>query len=101
MGITDSKANETADSLPKWLKVNHAAAFATCVALVMTLGWICRFRLNPDAVRYVTLASYYKEGQLNLALSGHWSPLISWLLIPLLGLHVDPLVACRIVVGVS
>ena len=68
---------------------------------MLVLGWLCRNRLNPDAVHYLRLASYYVSGRPDLAVSGHWSPLISCLMAPLLGMGIDPLVTARIVSGLS
>jgi hypothetical protein len=85
----------------EWLTLNEILALLTCIALIVILGWICRYRMNPDAVHYLRLASYYVSGRPGLAVSGHWSPLISCLMAPLLGMGIDPLVTARIVTGLS
>jgi hypothetical protein len=68
---------------------------------MLLLGWLCRNVMEPDAVHYLRLASYYVAGTPGLAVSGHWSPLISCLLAPLLGMGVNPPVACRIFTAAS
>lgn len=81
--------------------LNELLGLLSCIGLMIGLGWICRDRMNPDAVHYLRLASYYVDGRPDLAVSGHWSPLISLLMAPMLGLGVDPLVTARIITGFS
>ena len=88
-------------SRSRLLTLNEISALMTCIALMIVLGWFCRNRMNPDAVHYLRLASYYVSGSPDLAVSGHWSPLISCLMAPLLGMGIDPLVTARIVTGMS
>jgi len=64
-------------------------------------AWRYRHALNPDAISYLRIASYYGAGNTRLAISGYWSPLLSWLLVPVLKLGLSPLVAARIVMAVS
>ena len=64
-------------------------------------GWFYRHSLNPDAVAYLRLAHYYAEGPLELAVSGNWGPMLSWLLAPLLKAGVAPLTAARVLMGLS
>lgn len=72
------------------------------IILLITVGWQNRHVLNhPDGVFYVRIASYYANGQLDLAVNGYWGPLFSWLIAPLLGLVEHPLFAARIVMGLS
>src|SRR5262245_47309264 len=47
------------------------------------------------------IASYYAAGRTDLAISGYWGPLLSWLLVPWLKAGVTPVVAARIVMGLS
>jgi hypothetical protein len=71
------------------------------LVLLAALGWYFQAALNPDGVAYLRLAKYYAEGNFELAVSGYWGPLLSWLLA--LGLKCDwsPLVAARVVMAVS
>ncbi len=49
-----------------------------------------KFLVEGDQIRYLLVAEHYASGEWNLAVNGLWSPLISWLLIPLLALPVEP-----------
>ncbi len=53
-----------------------------------------RWQLNADGVSYIDIA---RLGIVN----SHWSPLFSWLLVPLLALGVDDLVACKLLTFAS
>jgi hypothetical protein len=57
--------------------------------------------INPDAVSYLRIAKYFLEGNIELAVSGYWGPLFSWILLPFLALGVEPLIAARLVMGIS
>jgi hypothetical protein len=70
-------------------------------ALLALLAWHFRHALNPDAVAYLRLASYYADGRLDLAVSGYWGPLLSWLLALGFKLGAEPLIAARVVMGIS
>ena len=65
------------------------------------VAWRNLEMLNPDAVAYLRIASYYANGQTDLAISGYWGPLLSWLLAPLLKLGMEPLIAARSAMAVS
>jgi hypothetical protein len=78
----------------------RAVLTAHCVLLAL-LGWHFRHALNPDAVAYLRIASYYTDGRLDLAVSGYWGPLLSWLLAVGFKLGVEPLVAARAAMGIS
>lgn len=56
-----------------------------------------RERLNVDAVCYIRRAMYWSAGDICHAISGYWSPLLSWLVVPLLRAGADPLYAARAV----
>jgi len=56
-----------------------------------------RYVLSPDTVSYLQLGRYWSEGRLADAVSGYWSPLIAWLLVPSFWLEIDPLVGMRII----
>lgn len=84
---------------PPWKCILGAFLFQA-VALTMA-GWINRHALNPDAVAYLRIASYYAHGKTDLAVSDYWSPLISWLIVPCLKLGMTPLPAARVAMGFS
>lgn len=62
------------------------------------LAAACFFRqaLNPDAVAYLQNARHYADGEISLAISGHWSPLISWVIAIFFKLGLHPLIAARL-----
>jgi hypothetical protein len=78
-----------------------ASAIACQTLLLLLVGRTNRYMLNPDAVSYILLGYHYVKGEFRLAVSGYWGPLLSWLMVPLLSLGQDPLVAARIVMGLS
>lgn len=75
--------------------------FIVQAVLLAVAAWRNAHQLNPDAVAYCRIAGYYAAGQWELAVSGYWGPLLSWLMVPLLKLGCAPLVAARIVMAAS
>ena len=53
--------------------------FSGQIGLLAILGWYFRHALNPDAVAYLRIASYFSEGKFDLAVSGYWGPLLALL----------------------
>jgi hypothetical protein len=78
-----------------------AGGIGSYVLLLGLAGWHNRHLINPDAVAYLRIASYYASGQTDLMVSGYWGPLLSWIMAPLLGLVSHPLGAARIAMGIS
>lgn len=78
-----------------------AIAIVYQLVLLIMAGWKDRFVLNMDGVIYIRIASYYASENFDLAISGYWGPLLSWLIAPLLGVVENPLYAARIVMGLS
>jgi len=56
-----------------------------------------RWYINPDATSYFTIAEKYAHGNIRQAISGYWGPLLSWLLVPSVWLHVDLDIATRLI----
>lgn len=73
--------------------------FVGAGVMLSLAAWRNRDALNADAIAYLRLASYYVEGHLNLAVSGYWGPLLSWLIAPLLAVGIEPLPAARVVMA--
>ena len=82
-------------------KIGILSAIACQIVLLIVAGVNNRYQLNPDAVSYIRIASYYADAKLDLAVSGLWSPMLSWLIAPLLGWVANPLYAARIIMGLS
>ena len=77
------------------------AVFVCQILALAAAGWINRQALNPDGVAYMRIASYYAPGKMDLAVSGYWGPLLSWLLVPWLKAGVTAVAAARIVMALS
>lgn len=56
--------------------------------------------INPDAIAYARNAAYWTEGRFADAISGYWSPLLSWTAVPLVGAGLEPLRAALVAAGV-
>ncbi len=57
--------------------------------------------LNPDGVAYIRIGEYFAGGQRHLAISGYWSPLLSWIIALLLRMGLTPLTAARVSMAIS
>ncbi|NIO27866.1 MAG: hypothetical protein GTO29_04845 [Candidatus Latescibacteria bacterium] len=55
-----------------------------------------RYRINPDATSYITIAQKYLSGDFYDAVVGHWGPLFSWLLVPLLAIGIPKIIATKV-----
>lgn len=71
------------------------------IGLLAILGLHFRHALNPDAVAYLRIASYFSEGRVDLAISGYWGPLLSGLIALGQWCGLESLVAARVVMGLS
>src|SRR4051812_1334436 len=58
-------------------------------------------QINPDGVAYITTARLYAEKQWFEAVNGLWSPMLSWLMLPLHPLPIDDLIVAHVVVLLS
>lgn len=56
-----------------------------------------RYELTPDSITYLSIAKQYAAGYWGEAVSGYWAPLYSWLIVPLLLLHVPEILAAKMV----
>ncbi len=71
-----------------------AALFLTGGLLLLPGTWSA---LYSDGVSYLRVAEHLLAGRFAESVNGYWSPLYSWLLVPLLGLGVDGALAMRLV----
>jgi len=78
-----------------------AAAYLVQIVLAVKSVWLAREVVHPDAVSYIRIAQYHLSGQTDLMISGYWSPLLSWLIVPWLLVFDEPLLAARAAVAVS
>jgi hypothetical protein len=58
-------------------------------------------QLNNDAIAYLRLGEYYAQGQMELAVSGYWGPMLSWLIAAGIKLGMAPMAAGRAVMVLS
>ena len=65
------------------------------LAIGIPMAYRCVNQINPDGVAYLRLARYYAEGRLDMAIEGHCSPLLSWLIAPLVRVGMPPMAAAR------
>jgi len=56
---------------------------------------------DPDGISYIRLAGYLTEGHVGRSVTGHWSPLLSWLIAPLLMIGLPGLHAGRLVLALG
>ncbi len=66
------------------------------LAVAFYLVFLSRNKLTPDAAAYVQLARHYAHGELGLVVNSWWSPLYSWLLVPLVWAGVEIILAAKI-----
>jgi hypothetical protein len=67
--------------------------------LVLSSFFIIYYRheMDADGISYISLAQKYLNGDLAHAVNGYWSPMISWLIAPLLSLGLEPIISFRTV----
>ncbi len=75
--------------------------FAVQLILLAIAGVRNLDTLNPDGIAYMRIASYYAAGNTDLAVTGYWGPLLSWLMVPLRWMHIPEITCARIVMGFS
>lgn len=73
-----------------------ALGYVVYVPLAVTLTLLARYQLNVDGVAYLRIARYYAAGRFDLAVTGYWAPLLSWLLVPW-ARGGDPVLAAHVV----
>ena len=80
----------------------HLLVWPLAVASVFAARLPVRSMLPyPDAVTYVRLAEYYASGQFDLAVSGYFGPLFTWLMVPFVLGTMTPIDAARVAMGIS
>ncbi len=57
--------------------------------------------LNTDGIAYMQIAQHWADGNRDLAVSGYWGPLLSWLMVPLVESGMPLMEAARVVMGFS
>ena len=81
----------------KRLSVGIAGSLLLYALAAIWFMIVTRDLVGPDGIAYIRIAGYYLDGNLNLAASPHWGPLLSWLIMPLLAAGIDGVLAAKIV----
>jgi hypothetical protein len=55
------------------------------------------YQAGSDTVSYIAIAENYLAGNWSLAMNGYWSPLFSFMLMPFVALHIEPLMGVKII----
>ncbi|NLX13826.1 MAG: glycosyltransferase family 39 protein [Phycisphaerales bacterium] len=76
-------------------------AYVVYTPLAVLVVLLCRHQLNLDGVAYIRIAQYYTQGNFDLAITGYWAPLISWLLMPWHLASLNPVLGGHIVNAVA
>ncbi|GEM_PF-2381910 len=105
--ITKKRLNNLLTKVKKELSVISSSSFLSfTVPVVIVLLFIIfglvllnlfRYQINPDATSYIQIAKHYAAGDIRQAINGYWSPLLSWLLVPFVWLHIDLQLAAKII----
>lgn len=76
-------------------KLLQGSLWLAYLVALFSIGFYFRNALNTDAVAYLRIAHYYSTGHLDLAVSGYWGPLASWIMAPFLKLGFPALLVAR------
>ena len=82
----------------KYLVKNYLAVsllFYCCLAVILFKHY--EFAIDPDGESYTNLAVKYASGDFKNAINGYWSPLVTWLIVPLILLGLNKVLAAKII----
>ena len=57
--------------------------------LIAISGHQTIYKIGSDAMSYISIAEHYARGDIKVAVNGYWSPMISWLMTPLIFIGID------------
>ncbi len=93
------------DGDPVAVPRRYTRAMRPCYLLFALVGGVLAVRqawiMDPDQVAVVEVARHYLAGRFELAITGYWGPLSSWLLVPFLAAGIPAEAACRSVLLAS
>ncbi|MFZ1746716.1 MAG: hypothetical protein WBO24_21500 [Nitrospirales bacterium] len=75
--------------------------FILQIGLLIWAGWVNQDWISTDGISYIRIAQYYGSGQFDLAVSGYWGPMLSWIIVPLLSFMEESLSAAQMAMGIS
>ena len=84
------------NNITTWRNKPFLASIALYLLLAIVLLPYYRFQINPDGVSYISIAQKYASGDLENALNGYWSPMLSWLLTPFIFWGTPPILAPKL-----
>jgi hypothetical protein len=82
---------ERSSGLWRW---GPTAVYLTVCAALVRWFW---YRVNPDTLSYFSIAHHYLRGEWAEAANTGWSPMLSWLMLPLLAVRVPDLAAMHLI----
>jgi len=80
-----------------WVFIALCAVFLGTIILLAST-WF-RYYIYPDTTSYFTIAYKYAHLDIGSAINGYWGPLLSWLLVPAIWIHADPVIASKTLGG--
>jgi hypothetical protein len=83
--------------MKRFFSIQNTIIFICFPIVGCILIYYYQYELNPDGISYLSIAKKYSEGDFKDAVNGHWSPMISWLLIPFILLNINSIVAAKII----
>jgi hypothetical protein len=90
------RGGQTVAAMPIHAGAPVPVAVLYCLAAASLLPCF-HYSLNPDGVSYISIAEKYLRGEFLQAVNSFWSPLYSWLLLPLMAAGVEPIIAARLI----
>ncbi|HVS78663.1 MAG TPA: hypothetical protein VHD84_00005, partial [Candidatus Saccharimonadales bacterium] len=97
--ILELKMNPIEKRLKKMWR-NHWPLFGALIIFFVASAYLIHYyiyQLNPDAVSYIAIAQKYAHFDIRHAINGYWGPLISWLLVPFIWLHLNPIIGAKLI----
>jgi hypothetical protein len=81
----------------------HSVFMVLCLAFwigayLIIFRWY-NHQLNPDATSYFTIAQKYAHFDFRHAVNGYWGPLLSWMLVPAVWLHLSLILAAKCLIA--
>ncbi|MGZ6005600.1 MAG: hypothetical protein ACXWLH_05655, partial [Candidatus Saccharimonadales bacterium] len=96
-GTSMSKKNITKKSHKvgtKWLYI--LLCLFVGIGILLAATWY-RYQINPDGTSYISIAEKYAHFDIRHAVNGYWGPLYSILMVPFLWMHIEPIIAAKVV----
>lgn len=69
------------------------ALVAAGIVFFILIAYRFRYSLGVDGISYISIAQQYADGLLSTAINAYWSPMMSWLMTPLVAVGIDGSVA--------